>query len=470
MVSGEREGVAPAVTGARDTTAYSGRVVGTRWSVEQVMAAAPDSAAQVAGRRLATPGPWQSIGAADGLLWGQCQGSGRTAYEVTVDTAGRRYQCSCPSRKFPCKHALGLLFLWAGGAISDSGEITPRAAAFAAAARRSDPTAGPDGEPAERTEAQLAAAADRAAGRERRVDDGLAELDRWLADQISAGLARVATDPWGWAEPTAARMVDAQAPAVAAWLRRLPPIVAAGGGDWPRRLLDELALLHLLARAWAQRSDLPDDLVATVREHIGFTVPRAEVISGPAVRDRWTVVARRDLDSETVSTRRVWLHGQRTARWAQVLFFTTGNAAPDTSLVPGTVLDGDLHFYPGRAGLRAAVGAVHDDPRPVTGWQPPVDTVADAAGRWVKALAADPWQRQIPIVLRGRVDPSTTGWTLTDPAGGAVPLLGEDLDRWQLFALTAGTVADIAGEWDAGGFRPAALTRGGALVRWGVAW
>ena len=75
------------------------------------MAAAPDSASQVAGRKLARPGPWSSIGGSDGLLWGECQGSGKTPYRVTVDTGTRRYQCSCPSRKFPCKHALALLFL-----------------------------------------------------------------------------------------------------------------------------------------------------------------------------------------------------------------------------------------------------------------------------------------------------------------------------------------------------------------------
>lgn len=448
------------------TAAYSGRVIGTRWSVEQVMAAAPDSASEVAGRRLARPGPWQSVGAADGLVWGECQGSGRTPYQVTVDTAARRYQCSCPSRKFPCKHALGLLFLWASGAIGESGEIATHAAAFAAAAAATGKT---EKEPVEKTAAQLAAAADRAAERDRRVDDGLAELDRWLADQVAAGLARVAADPWSWAEPTAARMVDAQAPGVAAWLRRLPAVVTAGG-DWPRALLDELALLHLLARAWSGRADLPADLVATVREHIGFTVARADVLAGPPVRDRWTVVALRDLENETVSTRRVWLHGSTSTRWAQVLFFTAGDATPDTSLIPGTVVDADLHFYPGRAGLRAAVGTVHAEAIPVVGWQPPVETVPGAGARWTQALTADPWQRQIAVALRGRVDPLSSGWTLADPNGGAVPLQGEDLDLWRLFALTAGTVVDIAGEWGPSGFRPAALIPDGRIIRLGVPW
>jgi len=448
--------------------------VASRWSIDQVMAVAPDSTSQVAGRRLARSGPWSSIGVSDGLLWGECQGSGRTPYRVTVDTGARRYQCSCPSRKFPCKHALGLLFLWAADRVDASGEIEGYAKDFATRGRTTaDDGAGADGggaAPKEQTPAQKAAAVARAAERERRVEDGLAELDRWLADQVTGGLARAAQDPFGWSEPTAARMVDAQAPGVAAWLRRLPALIAAGPG-WPARLLDELGLLHLLARGYLHRAQLPDDLVATVRDHVGFTVPRAEVLTRPAVRDHWIVVGFRDLDTETVSTRRVWLRGNASGRWAQVLFFAAGGAALDASLIPATVLDADLHFYPGRAGLRAALGTPYADAVPATGWHPTVDTVAVAADRWAAALAADPWQHQIPVVLQGLIDHDERGWTLTDPEGQAIAVHGTDLDLWRLLALTAEMAVDartdpidIAGEWSPAGFRPATAVLGGQMV------
>ncbi len=439
----------------------------SRWSVDQVMAAAPDPASQVAGRRLARPGPWSAIGTSDGLLWGECQGSGRTPYRVTVDTGTRRYQCSCPSRKFPCKHALGLLFLWAQGQIDESGAMAGFARDFADRGRpAAESETVPREQTPEQTPEQRAAAAARAAVREQRVADGLAELDRWLADQVAGGLARVAQDPYGWAEAAAMRMVDAQAPGVAAWLRRLPAVVASGS-RWPQRLLDELALLHLLARGYARRAELPADLVATVRDHVGFSVPRATVLTGPPVRDRWVIVSFRDLDTETVSTRRVWLHGQESGRWAQVLFFAAGGATLDASLVPATVLDADLHFYPGRAGLRAAVGETHAEPIPMTDWHPPADAIGAAADRWATALAADPWQHQIPVVLRGRVDHDDRGdqgWSFTDPAGDAVVVHGTDLDLWRLLALTAGATLDLAGEWSPDGFRPSTLVTDGRMV------
>ena len=49
-------------------------------------------------------------------VWGKCQGSGRTPYQVSIDLKAPAYRCSCPSRKFPCKHAVALLLLWAEGA------------------------------------------------------------------------------------------------------------------------------------------------------------------------------------------------------------------------------------------------------------------------------------------------------------------------------------------------------------------
>ncbi len=366
----------------------------------------------------------------DGLLWGECQGSGKTPYRVTVDTGGRRYQCSCPSRKFPCKHALGLLFLWAEHRIDESGEIASFAKDFAEKVGRADDPDGAGDQQAatrEQTAAQRAAAAARAAERERRVQDGLAELDRWLVDQVSGGLARVAQDPYAWSESIAARMVDAQAPGVASWLRRLPAVIASGPG-WPGRLLDELALLHLLIRGYARRAELPADLLATVRDHIGFTVARADVLAGPPVWDQWVVVFFRDLDNELVSTRRVWLRGNTSGRWAQVLFFAAGGAGLDSSLVPGTVLNADLHFYPGRAGLRAAVGATYADAVPMAGWQPSRRAPIAARGRQLGGCAG---RRSLAAPDPGRR--CAAGSTTTSAAG---PSPTPTAARWPCAATT----------------------------------
>ena len=76
---------------------------------EQVLALATDPASAAAARKLAVPKPWKNLGQSDRAMWGECQGS--ALYQVRVDLSDMSTKCSCPSRKFPCKHALALLLL-----------------------------------------------------------------------------------------------------------------------------------------------------------------------------------------------------------------------------------------------------------------------------------------------------------------------------------------------------------------------
>src|SRR5687768_18260099 len=57
------------------------------------------------------PATWPLLArdAGGGLLWGECQGSGATPYRVVTSVDDLGYKCTCPSRKFPCKHTLALM-------------------------------------------------------------------------------------------------------------------------------------------------------------------------------------------------------------------------------------------------------------------------------------------------------------------------------------------------------------------------
>lgn len=86
-------------------------------TVERVNGLAPDPASLKAGQGLASVRKWTSLGMDKTAFWGECQGSGAKPYQVRVDLSEPAFKCSCPSRKFPCKHALGLLLLAAAGKI-----------------------------------------------------------------------------------------------------------------------------------------------------------------------------------------------------------------------------------------------------------------------------------------------------------------------------------------------------------------
>lgn len=310
---------------------------------------APDEAARRAAENVRG---WLITGATSATVWGECAGSGSRPYRTSVHLEGPRFACSCPSRKVPCKHALSLLLLHADGAVPATEEPpnwvkqTPKP--------KTDKPADPQ------------AAQKRAEQREQRVASGMEELDQWLTDQIRQGLAGAATAGYAHWDAIAARMVDAQCPAVAERLRSLAQAPHSGAG-WEGRLLEEFALLRLLARAYRDRDSLPDELRDTIKSRIGFTIRQADVIAGQEkVTDTWHVLGWRDTDSERIRSRRIWLRGQDTDRDALVLSFAGPGEDLDTSLTPGTRVRMTLAYYPGAQPLRAAI-ASRDEPGPGPG-------------------------------------------------------------------------------------------------------
>jgi SWIM zinc finger len=436
--------------------------VTSRWSTGQVLALAPDASSRRAAAGLAGPSSWSGAGAADGLVWGLCAGSGKHPYQAVVDLAGPSYKCSCPSRKFPCKHVLALLLAWANGTVPEQDGPSGYAqawqagrAASAVSRRAAAPRQGAGGAADGKDDAS---AARRAGQRARRVSAGLAELQTWLRDQVRAGLSGAAAGGYRHAEAIAARMVDAQAPGLASALRRLSAIPASGDG-WPARLLDEYAQLHLLARAHDRLGALPPGLDAVVRFRVGYTTSRDEVLASPAVTDRWQVLAARDVLDGPVPARRIWLHGRDTGRFALLLSFAAGGnfgANPDAVLAPGTELHADVHYYPGQPPVRAVTGARHG----AAAAGPGPDAARDAAALlcdWAAALAQDPWLTEWPALLAGTPAAAGGRWYLVDSAGAALPLLGRE-SLWPLLAISGGYPVTVAGEWS-----PAGLT---ALTAW----
>ena len=444
------------------------------------------------------------------MLWGLCAGSGKNPYQVVVDLGGPAYKCSCPSRKFPCKHALGLLLNWANGSVPEQSEPADFAAAWLADRRaRSQGGSPASGGSASGTGSgtgsgsgtvkDQAAAERRVRQRAERVANGLADLQSWLRDQVLVGLsAASAGGPLasvggsaasaaagtsgasgaaasGHANEIAARMVDAQAPGVAAVLRGLSEVPASGEG-WPGRLLGEYAQLHLLARAHQRLAALPPGLAATVRSRVGYPTSRADVLAGPAVTDHWTVLGVRDLVDGNVPGRRLWLRGREAGRWAMLLTFAAPGGAggaggwqdPDTArLKAGTELHASLHYYPGQPALRAAVGERHAGPATA---QPPPDAgdVAAVLAGYASGLEQDPWLTVWPALLTGTPIPPDGGrpgsrWRLIDPAGATVPL-AERESLWTLLAVSGGYPVTVAGEWHPDGLLPLTVWHRGRAV------
>ena len=422
-----------------------------------MLALAPDASSLRAAQALASGGSWQLTGADDGAaVWGECLGSAAAPYRTAVDLSGPAYRCSCPSRKFPCKHALALLLLWSGGGVADHAAAPDWVRGVRGGGQPPRDRGVPGGRPP--GPAQL----HRAQQREARVAAGLAELDRWLCDQVRQGLAASQRSGYRHWDEIAARMVDAQAPGLAERLRALAAVPHSGPG-WEGRLLEEYALLRLLATAYRGQGALSPALRDTIRSRIGFTVRQAEVLaSATPVRDHWHVLARRDVDQERISTRRTWLRGARTGRFALVLSFAAAGESLDNSLALGSQTDADLAFYPAAVPLRALVATRYDT---VKASAPTGAVIGGLLAEYATALGHDPWLDTWPALLE--VTPARAPLPcVSDAAGDALPLHPGAADCWPLLALSGGRPVTVAGEWTPRGLWPlTAWTQDGTVVR-----
>jgi hypothetical protein len=424
--------------------------VAVAWSAEQVLALAPDASAQKAGRGLGIPGPWRDVGHSvePGALWGLCQGSGANPYQTCVDLAEPAYRCSCPSRKFPCKHALGLMLLWSGGSVPDV--VAPEWVTEWLATRSARQ------EKAQTVRAARTADPATAAKREKSVDAGISELERWLTDQVRGGLAAAGRAGYRHWDSMAARLVDAKAPGLASSVRRLASV--AGNPEW---LFTEVSLLWLLVRGYRRIDELPTGLADTVRSRVGFPVATADVLAGPQVRDDWAVLgAREDID-ERLTVRRAWLRG-RGGRLALSLSFAAPGQMLPPDLAPGTSIDASLCFYPGVRPLRALIAQRHGEPRPLP--TPQGRSIEGALGEYTAALADEPWLDRWPIVLDSVTPVDRGGWWLVDSFGSALPIALDSDATWRLVAACGGSPATVAGEWSLAGLRPFALWTEGRLI------
>jgi hypothetical protein len=442
------------------------------WTSEQVLALAPDAGSAKSGRDLAAPRKWTTLGADDVAAWGSIQGSGKDPYRTSIDLTGPAFKCSCPSRKFPCKHGLGLFLILAQQPAALT-EKTPPAWTAEWLAKRAEkaeqktaaantPETPPDPEAA----AKAAVAAEkRVASRESKVAAGLEELGVWLDDLVRSGFANLPGKPSSfWANP-AARLVDAQAPGLARRVSALDGITTIGA-RWPTKLLRETSLLHLVREGWSRSSSLAEPTQADLRATIGFTTGQQDVLALPGVRDRWLVTGQRVEEEDRLRTQRTWLSGTETKRPALCLSFSAAPSQPlDVSLVPGTTIDAELVFYPSAWPLRALVKQRHGPPESSLP-KLPHDTIAAARASAAEALAANPWIERVPFAFSA-VTPlrRESGWLIRDAAGHALPLAVTEEKAWVLYSLSGGQPLALMGEWDGETLRPLSVWTEGRFLR-----
>lgn len=439
-------------------------------SLSAIEGAAPDQASLKAAAKLVKPAKWptltrQSVGP---LIWGEHQGSGANPYRVIVDADDLGYKCTCPSRKFPCKHALALMLLeaeheaafgsgeppdwvmdWVGRRRTSGGTTTEAKSAGKKSLREAKLLSE---EKASRVDPEaeakrLALAAKRAEKSRRAMRDATLELDQWISDQLRGGLADLQTSMQDRCRLIAARLVDGKAPALAGRLDELPSrVLALPPPLRVEALMVELSKLALLTRAFRARPQAGE-----LARALGSAENRADLLEDAnalRVASTWELVG------EQVRTRRdglieqaSWLFNlsPESPNFAVLLDFFPASAGRRGGSVPaGQQFEAELVFYPGGPPLRAVIadrGAPLEDRRP---W--PLASALDPLQAWRRQLEEAPWTLSLPLQLPpGRIAETPQGaqwWTGESPEQ-ALPL-ADPVSALALGAQLSGAV----GIWD----------------------
>ena len=469
-------------------------------SLEIVQQLAPDQGSLKAAGRLLKPGKWPLVGfdEARGLIWGECQGSSSTPYRTVFDVQDHGYKCTCPSRKFPCKHTLALAWRfaetglpagtapeWVEEWLTRRRRRRPAAPAASTASTASAGAAPPLGvkdlqaaltpeEPTETPEEAAAKAerAEKAAHRRREKRQanmlaGLAELEVWVGDVLTEGVGRFSEKAVDRCRQVAARLVDAQCGGLSRRLDELPSRLFEqpdqARATW---LMDELGKVMLLVHAYRRQDQLSDSLRADVRRLVGWDQKRQALLddtTAERTRDVWTVLGvHSETQVDNLIRHETWMrrHNRHEREWAVLVDYVPVGAGAAAPFRRGEVLEAELVYYPSAVPLRALLAQRSADPPEA----PPEGALGggypDIATGWQHAQslrARLPWLGTIPLVLDGvQLGRRKNRLVVAGAEGPGVflPLTGGD--HGARLALGASGPATVAGLLHEGGFEPLA--------------
>jgi SWIM zinc finger len=409
-----------------------------QFSEEQILALAPDEASKKSGKDLANPSKWVSKGANELALWGEAQGSGSKPYQTQIDLGNIAFKCSCPSRKFPCKHGLGLMLFYARqqGAFTETNAPAWVTDWLGKRAEKEEKKTTQEEKPVDEV-----AQAKRQQARQLKVTDGIEELRLWIKDIVRNGILSMPEKGFAFFENMAKRMVDAQAPGLANMVRNLGEANFYEEG-WQSNFMNQTVSIYLVTEGFKNSSNISEALQQDIRTWIGFTQSQEELKEQTGITDTWLVLGKQTIEVDTITTERNWLYGTQSGQYALVLQFIVRGQGSQLTFTPGMFIQAELVFYPGLSQLRAIVkkqistNAVNNFSA-FSNWQQVAETESLLSSQM-------PVRSDRPFIIqRLKPVPYNNQWWLQDADQKMMAIKNEHKMIWKLLAMSGGNALDM---------------------------
>lgn len=466
------------------------------WTIDFVEQQAPDTASVKAGYKQANVAKWIGLSKCDSnglgsVLWGEIKGSGSKAYRTQIDLNGPAFKCSCPSRKFPCKHGIGLGLVYANTATAFTEQSMPEWVESWINKRReraqkksgkptneADPTKNLEShdssnlsqsplsaEELEALQKKAKAKAKRLENRKQKVTQGLIDLELRLQDLLRNGLISI-KEPYSYWEQVGARLVDAQASALAKRVRLIPV-----DAQTPQAQLQELAYLNLICVAWRQRDNLSDHELADLKTAIGFSSSQDELMQKEGLSDHWLLCGVQKEQEQQLSVLKQWLYGVESGQLKLHLSYAFYNQAHPYHFHYSQLFNAELCSYDGFQNQRVVIKAhqlldkeqqaqlassdlahhkdcilnhQHQDLRGFT-------CLNDLLLMHAQHLAAQPWSSQRAYLLKNLLLCEAQDSVFAYDQANTNAYYQVSLSKeavWQILATTGGMPAHYATLWD----------------------
>lgn len=435
------------------------------WTTEQLLSLASDQAMVSAGQSAADPGKWTRFGRTPQGIWGEFTNRDKPPQQTFVSLPNLAPTCSCFSRKFPCRHVLGLTLLY---------KETPQN--FNASAQ---PTWLPlPGNQDQETPDEKALRPKY----NKQLEKAQAILEAyalWLQDLIHSGLASLPKQPPSFWSSMAQRLRENGLYTLSQELRQLPAAVKMpkartlsplakmnqssrprikkkkndNHADWPLPTLQKLGRHYLITQGFANYQQLSPAMQADLRFAAGwFSNP--DDPPAQTLRDQWLVVGGSYQGLQKKILQQSWLWGHQCQRF---LLLTRTFPRKDPQFQPfiiGGTADATLHVLPGAWPFRAQLAQLHTFQKQA--FHVAVQTSLQAAqSAFGAALGANPWLDKFPLAL-GKMEARRLDnrWYLCDGEGCGWPLPAEFAYGWHLAAMQRNEEMALFGEWNGRFFTP----------------
>lgn len=439
-----------------------------KWTDEKVMALAPNDSTERRGRTLANSSKWNYVATNYEAIWGECKGSGSQPYLVQINLSGPQFKCNCPVRKQPCKHVLGLFFLFAKSSAVFKYQAAPEAVQNWLTRNQSSGSNSTTS-----TKTTLLIKTDEALEKAKQAKDkrwqqrlllmtsGIDELEIWLTDIVRQGIANTDVQKASFWNQAAAKMMDAKLPRISTYLKETHQLILQKQ-DWSELVVARLGELYLWIESFKKRAQLSEDLQDELYRLLGKTIKKADLIeNNPSTKDHWLVLGKKEgVDIEGRNFRRIWLQGQSSHKEALILDFAFGSMGYEQQYIVGDLLEGKLVYYSLAYPQRAVF--VHFQSAKV---YVPVSSkryanISELLNHYSQAVASNPWLTLFPASLANvsAFMTPTKELQLRDFNNHVIPLhILEERTIWKILAISGGHPIHLFGEWNGLSFEPLSI-------------